>query len=131
MRALSCLWAFPCSALGWFLARVGGCSLARRGQVLEFIASPSRGPWAWWFRRSGVAAVTIGESVIYRDRLSLLDGRLAAHERRHAEQYRRLGVLFFPAYVSCALLAKVMGRDPYRENWLELDAQLSGNEGGG
>lgn len=126
MRWLGTIWALPWTALGLALAYVGGC---RRAEGLEFVA-PTRGPWRWFFAR-GWAAITLGEAIVYASAVDLATPWLRAHERRHVEQYRRIGLIFPLAYGLCSLLAVVMGREAHRDNWLELDATLEETEGGG
>lgn len=126
MRALAFLWAAPCTALGLLLAWAGGCRRTAGG--LEFLA-PRRGPWRRFFAQ-GWAAITIGEVIVFADAEAQGAPWVQAHERRHVEQYRRLGPLFPVVYATCSVLALAMGRDPYRDNWLEIDASLAANERG-
>lgn len=129
MRLLASLWASPLTLSGIALARLGGCRFeGAELRVREYVA-PQRGPWAWWFRRADFHAITIGEVIVYRAAWCMDSDALVAHELRHVEQYRRLGLLFPIAYASCSLLAIVMGRHPYREQWLEQDAQRTAGGG--
>lgn len=124
------LWALPCTVLGMALATFGGARLrfTTNDRTVEFTA-PMRGPWRWWFDRTGFQAITFGEAIVWRDLHAMHDRHLATHELRHVEQYRRLGILFLVAYPLLSLLAVAMGRGAYEGNWLEDDARLAANEG--
>jgi len=129
MRFLGSLWAFPCTLLGMLAAAFGGAITLSSACPVEFVAR-TRGPWAWFFRRVGFRAITIGECIVWRDREAAAIDRLRAHEFRHVAQYRRLGVLFLVAYPLLSLLAVVMGREAHDGNWLEGDADTSATEDG-
>lgn len=134
LRILGWLWALPVSVVGELVAAVFRCTPIETvggpwDDPIEYVAR-GKGVLAWWFRQRDFGAFTFGDVIIYRDLEQLGSPTLRAHERRHVEQYRRLGPFFFVVYRLCSLLAWVMGRDAYRQNWLEMDAQLAANEVG-
>lgn len=126
-RLLGFFWALPVSLAGEAVAWACGCVPVERlgagwDDPIEYICRPD-GLLAWWFRRRDFAAFTVGDVIIYRDLDQSTDGGLRAHELRHVEQYRLLGVFFFITYRLLSLLAWAMRRDAYRDNWLEIDAR--------
>lgn len=134
LRLLGWLWALPVSIVGELVAALCRCRPVETiggswDDPIEYVARRD-GFLAWWFRRRDFGAFTLGDVIIYRDLDALSSPTLRAHELRHVQQYRRLGIFFFVVYQLCSLLALVMGRDAYRENWLEMDARLAANEGG-
>ena len=72
------------------------------------------------------AALTVGDVVLH-PRSGGLAGRprLLAHERRHAEQYARWGLLLLPAYGAAALASWVVTGDRASANPFERRAGLA------
>lgn len=110
-------WAAPAALVGLLLA----LCLWRRSQR--------------WQRRQGTleidlgfaerasaryGAITFGQVIVGRNATQLT--LLRAHEQVHVRQYRRWGLLFFPAYALSSLWQWLHGRDPYRDNAFEREA---------
>ncbi len=121
LRAIGWIWAIPTTLLGLLLAIIGHTVFykMRPGGVFQFVAID--GPWMWFFRRFGMAAITIGACTIFtaanRD-----DPVMIRHERQHTYQAGWLGPLFVPAYYLLCLWALLRGGNPYRDNPLEVQA---------
>jgi hypothetical protein len=130
------LWALPVTLMGAVLALLGGLTggrvsfhtgvLEARGGVLALLlrrAVPLRG---------GASAMTLGHTVLARDRGSL--DRTRVHERVHVRQYERWGLFFLPAYAVASVIAAGRGGHYYRDNVFEREAVAVANaalRGGG
>ena len=64
--------------------------------------------------------MTLGHVVLGRSAAAL--DLSQAHELVHVRQYERWGPLFIPAYLLCALVLHVRGKDGYRDNPFEREA---------
>lgn len=106
--------------LGLAVALLGGARL-RRGPD---------GLWLGEGYRLGLpvaGAFTIGNVVTTRssfERLREWGPGVLGHEDRHASQYARLGVLFFPLYAAAAAWSWLRYGHPALGNWFERDAGL-------
>ena len=78
-----------------------------------FLYVADRGLSRWMLSRRGYAAITLGHVVVAGREPS---AALLRHERRHVEQYERLGLSFLPLYL---LLYR---RHGYAGHPFELDA---------
>lgn len=68
-------------------------------------------------------AITIGRRIIcWRD----LDHVELAHELKHVEQWKRLGLRFIPLYLLASFRASRSGGDRYRDNEFEREAAEAG-----
>jgi hypothetical protein len=67
------------------------------------------------------AAMTLGHVILAVDQPTL--DRWRAHERVHVRQAERWGPLFPLAYAAASAAAWGRGKDPYLENFFELEAQ--------
>jgi hypothetical protein len=117
------LWASPTTLLGLVVA----FALLRRGHLtlvdgvieahspLLERALASLTPLA-----RGADAVTLGHVVLGRNARALESTR--AHERVHVRQYESWGPFFLPAYLLAGAWAFVQGKDPYFDNWFEVEA---------
>lgn len=123
-RVLTYLWTFPTTSVGLVfipLALVGGGKMQIVRGVMEI-----HGKWIayilarWVPIPGGASAMTLGHIVIGRDQLCLDASR--EHERVHVRQCERWGPLFIPAYLLASLIAKLRGRDAYRDNPFEREA---------
>ena len=65
-------------------------------------------------------AVTIGHVVFGQSEVALNITR--EHERVHVRQYQRWGPAFVPAYLAASAVMYFRGRDPYRDNPFEVEA---------
>ena len=104
------LWAGPNTLVGLLGGLSTGTRPVRWRGVLLF--EGAGGGLAWFLRRRGFAAITLGHVIVANRPLS---DRLLAHELAHVAQHERWGPLFYPAY----LLASVLG---YRRNPFERAA---------
>jgi hypothetical protein len=120
---LAVAWAGPWTLFGLALGSLGllgGGSVQRTGRVVEF--------WGGWLvpllRISpligGAAAITFGHTVLARSKPDLDASR--RHERVHVRQYEHWGPLFIPAYLLCALVLWLAGRNSYYDNPFERQA---------
>jgi len=113
------VWASPWTLAGVLLAQLTGCRRRRAEGILLFDGERSR-VWAWWSRRWGMAAITIGVLTICVGEPS---PALLGHERRHQRQAMVLGPLYVPAYLVLCALGLLPGRHWYRDHPLERDAR--------
>lgn len=97
--------------LGHLVGALSGARPRFRDGVFLYVAD--RGLSRWVLSRRGYAAITLGHVVIAGREPS---AALLRHERRHVEQYERLGLSFLPLYL---LLYR---RHGYAGHPLELDA---------
>lgn len=106
--------------LGWAVARAGGARL-RRGPAGLWLGEGYRP------RFPVAGAFTVGDVVITARTFAELDRRtpgVLAHEARHAEQYARFGVGFFPLYGLAAGWSWLWYRHPALGNAFERQAGL-------
>lgn len=124
MRALILghLWASANTIAGLIVALAGATPAGCDGVCLLFVAR-RRGPVAWFFRSSGMAAFTWGAVVVVAEPHHLERVRLIRHEHRHVAQQLVLGPLMPIAYGLCSLVAWLAGGDAYYDNALERDAR--------
>ena len=97
---LGFLWALPATVVGLLLAALSlGRGQWRNGALW---VEANRGLGALVARRGSPGATTFGSVVLlwHPERLS---PALEAHELVHVDQYRLLGVLFFPLYLALRL----------------------------
>ncbi|WP_341481643.1 hypothetical protein [Arthrobacter gengyunqii] len=113
---------------GLLLARAGGCPVEHGPDGLLLAGG-------WTFPLPKAAAFTVGNVILYRDRVarSFLPGpdgpsALLRHEARHAGQYAGLGMAFLPLYFLAAGLSRLRTGDPASGNVFE---RLAGLEDGG
>ena len=97
--------------LGHLVGVLSGARPRFRHGVFLYVSD--RGLSRWVLSRRGYAAITFGHVVIAGREPS---AALLRHERRHVEQYERLGLAFLPLYL---LLYR---RHGYAGHPLELDA---------
>lgn len=109
------VWSLPNTLLGlvlfFFIYRPK--SLVWRRGVLE---GTSRGMIPWW---TNVVGQTWGWLVIYRSKPY---SGLENHERQHVVQGMILGPLFLIIYPIASLIALLQGKNGYRDNWFEKNA---------
>jgi len=75
------------------------------------------------FVLSNWVAITIGKRIFcWRD----LDEVELAHELKHVEQWKRLGLRFIPMYFLASFRASSSGGDRYRDNQFEREAAEAG-----
>jgi len=116
------VWTFPNSLIGLLLGLIGLLTQGRvqvREGCLEFFG----GGVSWLLNRlgsRGVAAMTLGHTVLGQDRQTL--DLVRSHEQIHVSQYEKWGVLFIPVYLGCSAYLWVAGKDCYRNNPFEQQA---------
>lgn len=82
------------------------------------------GKWGWYVRAwDGWLGVGLPNCIILSEGVHGARESTKAHELRHVMQWRVLGVLFPVVYLAGMLVAYLRGRHPYRDSWLEVDAQ--------
>lgn len=113
--------ALPLTLAGFLLALVtwSSPSAFHRGAVF-FNAGPGL---RWFFRARGVWAFTWGGAIFLRYPSWAGTRGLITHEFEHFRQARIFGVLFPLAYGFASLIALAQRRDPYRDNYFEVQAQ--------
>lgn len=115
----------PVTAFGLLQAAVGARFHSKTPEgVLQFVARP-RGPVAWYMRKLGIAAYTLGTVVTYRGADLPADARLYRHELEHVLQTMRFGPLMPVAYVASSVWQVVRGRRLYRDNAFEVRARAA------
>lgn len=117
------LWGAPITAFGLLQAAVGARFVrADRDGVMHFVARGC-GPVSWFMRRFQVNAYTLGAVITY----SADDGPetdwLVRHERVHVVQTLILGPLMAVLYPGASAWALFSRREPYRDNWFEVQAR--------
>ena len=124
LKTLVYAWAFPTTSVGLVAT---GLTLVSGGRArwVQGVLEVHGGFASWALRRlvplpGGATAMTLGHVVIARDELA--HDLTRAHERIHVRQCERWGPLFIPAYFWCSLVAKMRGRDAYRDNPFEREA---------
>ncbi|MEZ5976329.1 MAG: hypothetical protein R3F17_01830 [Planctomycetota bacterium] len=118
------LWASPNSAIG-LLAALAAWLSGGKVSVHSGVVEVRGGLPAWCLQHlsvlpRGIAAMTLGHVVIGQDQHCLDTTRF--HERVHVRQYGVWGPFFLPAYLGTSLMARMRGRDGYRENPFEREA---------
>lgn len=124
MNVLRYIWAAPCSVLGLAvgaLALALGATARIRSGALEFGGGRLCNAAVRLPRPFGFAAITLGHVILGVDHATL--ARVRAHEQAHVRQYERWGPLFIPAYLGSSLFQMLRGRDPYLDNYFELQAR--------
>lgn len=123
LRCLQIFWASPNTLAGLLIAGANCCT----GGKIRFRqgALESFGGWvAKGIRRfptgPTTAGVTLGH-IIFGQSADGLDS-VKNHERVHVKQYERFGPFFLPIYFSMSAIAWWYGKDPYRDNPLEIEA---------
>ncbi|ABC75989.1 hypothetical protein [Syntrophus aciditrophicus] len=116
-------WVLPVSCIGILLiplvifsggaASITGGVIEIEGGILPFLLSRRR-------PNSTIEALTLGHVIIGRNHESLKRCRI--HEQVHVRQYERWGPLFPPLYLLAGAVARLRGRDPYRDNRFEREA---------
>ncbi len=124
LKTLVYAWAFPTTCVG-LAATALTLLTGGRARWVEGVLEVHGGFSTWALRKlvplpGGATAMTLGHVVIARDELA--HDLTRAHERIHVRQCERWGPLFIPAYFLCALVAKLKGRDGYRDNPFEREA---------
>jgi len=120
LQALGILWASPYTLLGLLIGAVGLCTGGRarvRGHVVEFHGGGVRSLLGRLPGGQFVMALTLGHVVLGQTATSLDACR--DHELVHVRQYERWGPLFGPAYLLCALITWIRGKNVWRENPFE------------
>lgn len=112
-------WASPGTLLGLALVIVvllrGGKALAHRG-IVEAFLPPTAGS-----RRIPFDAITLGHVIVGRDERAL--DHLRAHEHVHVHQFEQWGPALLIAYPASSLMQLLCGRDPYQDNYFEIQAR--------
>lgn len=68
-------------------------------------------------------AITIGHRIFSWRKLDDVE---LAHELKHVEQWKKLGLRFIPAYFMASFRASRSGGDRYRDNQFEREAAEAG-----
>ncbi|MBK6496052.1 MAG: hypothetical protein IPO52_13555 [Gemmatimonadetes bacterium] len=115
------LWPSPLSLVGMLIATACRAPLRRRDHTLEACGGllPRFLPRIGFGMRP--AAITLGHVILAVDQPTLDQWR--DHERVHVAQAERWGPLFPVAYAAASAVAWGRGKDPYRDNFFELEAQ--------
>ena len=123
LKTLGYIWASPCSLAGMLIslpALASGATPRLAGGVIE-VAGGRIGRWSMLLPRPlRFAAITFGHVIIGTDH-SLLRA-VRRHEMVHVRQYERWGPLLIPLYLLSSLHLKLRHRQPYLENWFEVEA---------
>ena len=118
------LWALPVTLVGLVLVVLGvltGGRVAIVSGVIEGHGGVIRRALARLpVGRGGAGALTLGHVVLGTDARALEVSR--PHERIHVAQYERLGLAFPFAYAASSILALLRGKNPYRGNRFEKEA---------
>ncbi|MEO8636773.1 MAG: hypothetical protein ABI587_15970 [Gemmatimonadales bacterium] len=123
-RVLRILWPLPVTLLGAAgagVARLFGARVALHDGVLEASGGPLGMVLHRMYPPMSVSAITLGHVVLAQDEACLT--RTRAHERVHVRQYERWGFLFPLVYVAASGVALLQGREGYRGNWFEREAE--------
>ena len=124
---LKYIWALPTTTIGLTMGLFGllsGGSAKRHGCVFEF-----HGGFVGWFLsdvprilfgQSAIIAMTFGYTILGRTQTDL--NRARAHELVHVEQNGRWGPFFIPVYAFSSIVQRLKGNNPYRDNFLEVEA---------
>lgn len=129
MAILGIIWAFPLTAFGWVVVKLGGCVFAtvyeRHGVSTRFYRHPPRGRLTWFFGEV-YTGVTFGRICIYHgDRFAepLADTAFIRHEHAHTIQATRWGIFLAPAYGIASLISWIRCGSTWNKNYFELQAQ--------
>ena len=111
LRLLTMIWASPYTLIGLFFGVIGlttGGGARIRGHVVEFYGGGVK--WLLQHCPDGqfMLAITLGHAVLGQTDASLDIPR--AHELVHVRQYERWGPFMGPAYLICALVLWLYGR---------------------
>jgi hypothetical protein len=126
---LKLLWAAPASAVGIVLAALLGVTGGRaclRAGVLEVTWRSSLSACPRFALRYPFRAITLGHVVLAFTHQELEVMR--AHELAHVRQYELWGPFFLPAYAASSAWQLLRGRDPYMDNWFEVQARWLARE---
>ena len=121
------LWPLPVTLLGAAcagIARLFGARATLRDGVLEACGGPLGPMLRRIYPPMSIAAITLGHVVLAQDEM-LLD-LTRAHERVHVRQYERWGCVFPLVYLAASGVALVQGREAYRGNVFEREAEGRG-----
>lgn len=121
------LWPLPVTLFGALCAGVArqfGARVALHDGVLEACGGPLGPVLRRVYPPMSIAAITLGHVVLAQDEDQLDLTR--AHERVHVRQYERWGFFFPVVYLAASGVALLQGREAYRGNLFEREA-----EGGG
>lgn len=128
LQPLQYLWALPTTSVG-LIALILSLLSGGRARLVQGVLEV-HGGFATWFLRKGVilrggaSAMTLGHVVIGQD-LNALDWS-RSHERVHVRQVERWGPFFLPVYGLASLWCYLRGKDPYRDNFFEVEAYRDG-----
>ncbi len=127
LRIFRYLWAAPCSLVGLFLAGL----LLLCGGSGRFVAGILEVYWRTepYGGKLPFCAITFGHVVLGVDGDTL--ERVRNHELVHVRQYELWGLFFFPAYLASSVWQWFRGRDPYWDNYFEVQARKRCGEGHG
>lgn len=118
------IWAIPCSALGLAFAAplllLGG-KVTHSFGTLEFTFRDSAASCGRLAQSLMFRAITFGHVILAVTEQDL--DRSREHERVHVRQYERWGVAFFGAYLASSIWQLLMNRNPYRDNYFEIQAR--------
>lgn len=121
------LWPLPVTLFGALCAGVArqfGARVALRDGVLEACGGPLSPVLRRVYPPMSIAAITLGHVVLAQDEVQLELTR--AHERVHVRQYERWGALFPVVYLAASGVALLQGREAYRGNLFEREAERGG-----
>ena len=121
------LWPLPVTLFGAAcagVARLFGARVQLHSGVLEASGGPLTAVLQRMYPPMSVAAITLGHVVLAQDAEQL--ERTRAHERVHVRQYERWGFLFPLIYLAASGVALVQGREGYRGNVFEEEAEAMG-----
>ena len=120
------LWPLPVTLIGVVCvgaARIFGARVALRGGVMEACGGPLGAVLRRMYPPMPVSAITLGHVVLAQDESQLELTRV--HERVHVRQYERWGLFFPLAYLVASGIALLQGREGYRDNVFEREADES------
>ena len=123
IRCLLIAWTSPNSIIGLIfgvLALLSGGGVQVRRGCIEFHGGLVERALGLMLGKGGVAAMTLGHTILGQTPKMLLDAR--DHEHVHVHQYERWGPFFLPAYFGSSLILWMRGRDCYLENPFEVEA---------
>lgn len=131
LRILAIAWASPYTLLGLAIGLVGlltGGHARVRGRVIEFHGGAVQWLLQQFFHGEGAMAMTLGHTVLGQTDAALDICR--EHELVHVRQFEHWGPMMGPAYLGCALVLWLRGRNAYRDNSFERQAfQQGGGDG--
>ncbi|MGZ3238873.1 MAG: signal peptide prediction [Burkholderiaceae bacterium] len=124
-KIVKLIWASPCTLVGLICAAIVllfGGRATRSAGTLEVAFRESQAPRSVLVRWLPFRAITLGHVIIAITRQEL--ERLRAHERVHVHQYEHWGIAFFVAYAASSAWQLISGRNPYWDNYFEVEARL-------